>query len=64
MVSLAEMPGVQRLPAADGFEPGGGDAHIGPQTIVAVTAGQTRVGMKPAEDYAGRKLLARLRPGL
>ena len=61
--SLAEAQEMQRLLTARGFDTGGADGRIGPETVAAVRAFQTKVGIKPADGYAGLKVLARLRQG-
>ena len=48
---------------AQGFDPGGADGRIGPETVAAVRAYQLKAGLKPADGYAGLKVLARLRQG-
>ncbi len=65
---VQQFPGSERIltlaeaqEQAKGFDTGGADRRIGPETVVAVRAFQTRVGMKPADGYAGLKVLARLR---
>jgi peptidoglycan hydrolase-like protein with peptidoglycan-binding domain len=52
---------MQRLLTARGFDTGGTDGRIGPETVAAVRAFQMKVGIKPADGYAGLKVLARLR---
>jgi len=61
--TLAEVQEMQRLLMARGFNPGGADGRIGPETVAAVRAFQVKVGVKPIDGYAGLKLLARLRQG-
>ena len=61
--TLAEVEEMQRLLTARGFPTGGADGRIGPETVIAVRAFQVQVGMKPADGYAGLKVLARLRQG-
>jgi peptidoglycan lytic transglycosylase B len=61
--TLAEVQEMQRLLTARGFDTRGADGRIGPDTVLAVRAFQTKVGMKPADGYAGLKVLARLRQG-
>jgi membrane-bound lytic murein transglycosylase B len=61
--TLAEVQEMQRLLTARGFDTRGSDGRIGPDTVLAVRAFQTKVGMKPADGYAGLKVLARLRQG-
>ena len=50
----------QRLTKA-GFDTGGIDGRVGNDTMRAVRAWQEKVGMEPADGYAGLKVLARLR---
>jgi membrane-bound lytic murein transglycosylase B len=59
--TLAEAQDMQRLLTARGFDTGGTDGRIGPETVAAVRAFQVKVGIKPADGYAGLKVLARLR---
>lgn len=61
--TLAEVQEMQRLLTARGFDTGSADGRIGQETASAVRAFQTSVGIKPADGYAGLKLLARLRQG-
>src|SRR5262245_38638683 len=63
ILTLAEVQELQRLLLAKGFATGGADGRIGPETVVAVRAFQVKVGLKPADGYAGLKVLARLRQG-
>ncbi|MGZ5882118.1 MAG: peptidoglycan-binding domain-containing protein, partial [Xanthobacteraceae bacterium] len=44
-----------------GFDTGGTDGRVGNDTMIAVRNFQRKVGMQPADGYAGVKLLARLR---
>jgi membrane-bound lytic murein transglycosylase B len=61
--TLAEVQEMQRLLTARGFDTRGADGRIGPDTVAAVRAFQTKLGIKPADGYAGLKVLARLRQG-
>jgi hypothetical protein len=61
--TLAEVQEIQRRLTAVGFETGGTDGRVGPQTMRAVRDYQRKVGMEPTDGYAGLKLLARLRQG-
>jgi peptidoglycan lytic transglycosylase B len=63
ILTLAEVQEMQRLLSAQGFNPGGADGRIGPETVAAVRGFQQKVGLKPADGYAGLKVLARLRQG-
>jgi membrane-bound lytic murein transglycosylase B len=63
ILTLAEVQEMQRLLSAQGFNPGGVDGRIGPETVAAVRGYQQKVGLKPADGYAGLKVLARLRQG-
>jgi lytic murein transglycosylase len=63
ILTVAEVQDMQRLLMAQGFHPGGADGRIGPETVAAVRAYQLKVGLKPADGYAGLKVLARLRRG-
>jgi membrane-bound lytic murein transglycosylase B len=61
--TLEEVKELQGLLAAQGFNPGGADGRIGPETVAAVRAYQAKVRMKPIDGYVGLKVLARLRQG-
>jgi membrane-bound lytic murein transglycosylase B len=63
ILTLAEVQEMQRLLTAQGFDTNGKDGRIGPETVAAVRAFQSKVGLKPADGYAGLKVLARLRQG-
>ena len=57
----AEAQELQRLLTARGFDTGGADGRIGPETLAAVRTIRVKVGIKPADGYAGLEVLARLR---
>ena len=59
----AEVQEIQRRLTALGFDTGGADGRIGNDTMLAVRNFQRKVGLEPADGYAGVKLLARLRQG-
>ncbi len=59
--TLAELQELQRRLTAAGFDTGGSDGRIGNDTMRAVRAYQQKVGLKPADGYAGIKVLERLR---
>ena len=59
--TLAEVQEIQRRLTALGFNTGGADGRAGNGTMLAVQAYQRKVGVNPADGYAGIKLLARLR---
>lgn len=61
--TLAELQEIQRRLSALGYETGGSDGRIGADTMKAVRAFQQKIGMQPADGYAGLKVLARLRQG-
>jgi lytic murein transglycosylase len=61
--TLAEVQEIQRRLTALGFDTGGADGRIGNDTMLAVRDFQLKVGMEPADGYAGVGLLARLRQG-
>jgi lytic murein transglycosylase len=63
ILTLTEVQEIQRLLTAQGFDTNGMDGRIGPETVVAVRAFQRKAGLKPADGYAGLKVLARLRQG-
>jgi len=70
-----QFPGGERVPTIDevkeiqrrlnehGFKTDGVDGRTGSDTIKAILAFQKKVGMDPADGYAGLKVLARLRQG-
>lgn len=70
-----QFPGGERVPTLDevkeiqhrlnerGFKTDGVDGRTGSDTVRAVLAFQRQIGMKPADGYAGLKVLARLRQG-
>ncbi len=61
--TVAEIQEMQRRLTANGFDTGGPDGRVGRDTMLAVRAYQQKVGLQPADGYAGLKLLARLRQG-
>jgi lytic murein transglycosylase len=61
--TLAEVQEIQRRLTSLGFDTGGTDGRVGNDTMMAVRNFQRKVGMQPADGYAGVKLLARLRQG-
>jgi lytic murein transglycosylase len=61
--TLAEVQEIQRRLTALGFNTEGTDGRVGRDTMVAVQAFQRKVGLEPADGYAGLKVLARLRQG-
>jgi membrane-bound lytic murein transglycosylase B len=62
-LTLAEVQEIQQRLTALGFDTGGADGRIGSGTVQAVQAFQRKVGLQPADGYAGLKVLARLRQG-
>jgi hypothetical protein len=62
--TLAEVQEIQKRLTALGFNTGGTDGRVGNDTMMAIRNFQLKVGMQPADGYAGLKLLARLRQGL
>src|ERR1700732_463452 len=56
--------GVQKRLTGLGFDTGGTDGRVGNDTMTAIRNFQRKIGMQPADGYAGLKLLARLRQGL
>jgi peptidoglycan lytic transglycosylase B len=62
-LTLAEIQEVQRRLTERGFDTGGTDGRVGRDTMRAVRAFQKKVGISPADGYAGLKVLARLRDG-
>ena len=61
--TLEEVKEIQRRLNEHGFKTDGIDGRTGSDTIRAILAYQKKVGMDPADGYAGLKLLARLRQG-
>jgi membrane-bound lytic murein transglycosylase B len=61
--TVAEVKEIQRRLNALGFHTDGIDGRTGSDTVRAVLAFQKKVGMDPADGYAGLKVLARLRQG-
>jgi membrane-bound lytic murein transglycosylase B len=61
--TLAEVQEIQQRLTAMGFDTGGTDGRVGNDTMAAIQNFQRKVGMQPADGYAGVKLLARLRQG-
>ena len=61
--TLAEVQEIQRRLTALGFDTGGADGRIGNDTMIAVRNFQRKLGIEPADGYAGVGLLARLRQG-
>jgi hypothetical protein len=61
--TLAEVKEIQRRLNEHGFSTDGIDGRVGSDTVKAVLAFQRKVGMEPADGYAGLKVLARLRQG-
>lgn len=61
--TLAEVQEIQRRLTDLGLNTGGTDGRVGNDTMRAVRGFQQKVGMQPADGYAGLKLLARLRQG-
>jgi membrane-bound lytic murein transglycosylase B len=62
-LTLAEVQEVQRRLTERGFDTDGTDGRVGRETMLAVRAFQRKVGLAPADGYAGLKVLARLRQG-
>jgi membrane-bound lytic murein transglycosylase B len=61
--TLAELQEIQHRLTALGFDTGGADGRIGSGTVLAVRNYQRKIGIEPADGYAGVGLLARLRQG-
>ena len=59
--TLAEVMEIQRRLNERGFKTDGIDGRTGSDTVKAILAFQKKVGMEPADGYAGLKVLARLR---
>jgi lytic murein transglycosylase len=61
--TLAEVKEIQQRLTAQGFDTGGVDGRVGNDTMLAVRNYQKKVGIDPADGYAGLRVLARLRQG-
>ncbi len=61
--TLEEIKEIQRRLNEHGFKTDGVDGRTGSDTIKAILAFEKKVGMQPADGYAGLKVLARLRQG-
>jgi membrane-bound lytic murein transglycosylase B len=59
--TLEEVKEIQRRLNERGFKTDGIDGRTGSDTVKSVLAFQKKVGMEPADGYAGLKVLARLR---
>jgi len=59
--TLEEVKEIQRRLNQLGFKTDGVDGRTGSDTVKAILAFQRKVGMQPADGYAGLKVLARLR---
>jgi lytic murein transglycosylase len=59
--TLAELKELQQRLTKAGFDTGGVDGRIGGDTMRAVRAYQQKIGMEPADGYAGLRVLERLR---
>ena len=59
--TLEELQELQQRLTKLGFDTAGVDGRVGNDTMRAVRAWQEKVGMEPADGYAGLKVLARLR---
>ncbi len=59
--TLAELQEIQTRLTRLGFNTGGTDGRVGPDTMRAVRDFQRKIQMEPADGYAGVKLLAKLR---
>ncbi|NOU05710.1 MAG: lytic murein transglycosylase [Hyphomicrobiaceae bacterium] len=60
-LTLPEVIETQKRLTALGFDTGGTDGRLGRDSMLAVRAFQTKVGLTPADGYPGLKVLARLR---
>ncbi len=61
--TIDEVKEIQRRLNEQGFKTDGIDGRTGSDTIKAILAFERKVGMEPADGYAGLKVLARLRQG-
>jgi membrane-bound lytic murein transglycosylase B len=62
-LTLAEVQEIQLRLTRAGFDTGGTDGRVGTDTMQAVKDYQAKIGLQPADGYAGLKVLARLRQG-
>ena len=60
-MTLGEVQELQRRLTALGFNTDGSDGRVGSDTQRAVRDFQRKVGISPADGYAGLKVLSRLR---
>jgi len=61
--TLEEVKEIQRRLNEKGFKTDGVDGRTGSDTVKAILAYERKIGMQPADGYAGLKVLARLRQG-
>jgi lytic murein transglycosylase len=61
VLTIDEVKEIQRRLNERGFKTDGIDGRTGSDTIKAILAFERKVGMEPADGYAGLKVLARLR---
>ena len=61
--TVAELKELQERLTKAGFDTGGTNGRIGSDTMKAVRAYQKKVGIDPADGYAGLKVLTKLRAG-
>jgi lytic murein transglycosylase len=59
--TLAELQEIQRRLTALGYDTGGTDGRVGNDTRLAARRFQQQIGMRPADGYAGVRLLEKLR---
>ena len=59
--TLAEVQEIQRRLTGLGYDTGGTDGRVGNDTMLAVQNFQRKIGLEPADGYAGVSLLTRLR---
>jgi peptidoglycan hydrolase-like protein with peptidoglycan-binding domain len=60
-LTLAEIQEIQKRLTKLGFDTGGTDGRVGPDTMRAVRNFQIKVQIDPADGYPGEKVLLRLR---
>ncbi len=61
--TLAELQEIQQRLTALGFDTKGADGRVGNATMIAIRDFQRKVGMQPADGYAGVKLLGAVASG-
>jgi membrane-bound lytic murein transglycosylase B len=63
-LTLSEIHEVQKRLTAAGYDTGGTDGRVGQTTMRAIRDFQIKAGIKPADGYAGLRVLSALRKGI